>query len=100
MISKEYSRLDILATVSGIMIALQARVNGELSHRLGNGVEAALVSFGSGLIVVACIALYSPSIKLGIKNLRSAVAQGEIPRWTLFAGTLGGTFVAIQDHVS
>ena len=99
MISKEHSRLDILATVSGVMIALQARVNGELSHRLNNGVEAALVSFGSGLIVVAVIAVFSPAIKSGIKNLRGAVSRKEIPRWTLFAGALGGTFVAIQTHV-
>jgi transporter family-2 protein len=99
MISKEHSRLDILATVSGVMIALQARVNGELSHRLSNGVEAALVSFGSGLIVVALIAAFSPAIKSGITNLRGAVSRKEIPRWTLFAGALGGTFVAIQTHV-
>jgi transporter family-2 protein len=99
MKSKEHSRLDILATVSGVMIALQARVNGELSHRLGNGVEAALVSFGSGLLVVAVIALFSPSIKEGVKNLKGAVSRNEIPRWTLFAGALGGTFVAIQTHV-
>ena len=99
MISKEHSRLDILATVSGVMIALQARVNGELSHRLNNGVEAALVSFGSGLIVVGLIAAFSPAIKTGITNLRGAVSRKEIPQWTLFAGALGGTFVAIQTHV-
>jgi transporter family-2 protein len=99
MISKEHSRPAILATVSGVMIALQARVNGELSHRLNNGVEAALVSFGSGLIVVALITAFSPAIKTGIKNLRGAVSRKEIPQWTLFAGALGGTFVAIQTHV-
>jgi transporter family-2 protein len=99
MISKEHSRLDILATVSGVMIALQARVNGELSHRLNNGVEAALISFGSGLFVVALITAFSPAIKIGIKNLRGAVSRKEIPQWTLFAGALGGTFVAIQTHV-
>jgi transporter family-2 protein len=39
-------RLDFLAALSGVMIAMQARVNGELSHRLDNGLQAALVSFG------------------------------------------------------
>jgi len=63
MPKKSHQRLDILATVSGVMIALQARANGELSHRLGNGVEAALISFGSGLIIIALIALFSPAIK-------------------------------------
>jgi transporter family-2 protein len=99
MASKENQRLDILATISGVMIALQARANGELSHRLDNGVEAALISFGSGLLIIALIALFSPAIKEGARNLRGAVSRRELPRWTLFAGALGGTFVGIQTHV-
>jgi transporter family-2 protein len=81
------------------MIALQARANGELSHRLGNGVEAALVSFGSGLIIITVIAIFSPTIKEGARNLRGAVARKELPKWTLFAGALGGSFVAVQTHI-
>ncbi|MEN9882521.1 MAG: hypothetical protein RI916_948 [Actinomycetota bacterium] len=92
-------RLDLLAALSGLMIALQARANGELSHRLNNGLEAALVSFGSGLIIIAAIAALNPSIKEGIKNLRAAVANKEIARWKLLAGALGGSFVAIQTHI-
>ena len=92
-------RLDLLAALSGLMIALQARANGELSHRLNNGLEAALVSFGSGLIIIAVIAVFNPAIKEGIKNLRSAVANKEIARWKLLAGALGGSFVAIQTHI-
>jgi transporter family-2 protein len=92
-------RLDLLAALSGLMIALQARANGELSHRLNNGLEAALVSFGSGLIIIAAIAAFNPSIKEGIKNLRAAVANKEIARWKLLAGALGGSFVAIQTHI-
>ena len=92
-------RLDLLAALSGLMIALQARANGELSHRLNNGLEAALVSFGSGLIIIAVIAAFNPAIKEGIRNLRAAVANKEIARWKLLAGALGGSFVAIQTHI-
>jgi transporter family-2 protein len=92
-------RLDLLAALSGLMIALQARANGELSHRLNNGLEAALVSFGSGLIIIAVIATFNPAIKEGISNLRTAVANKEIARWKLLAGALGGSFVAIQTHI-
>ena len=81
------------------MIALQSRANGELSHLLGNSTEAALVSFGSGLIVIALIAPFNKSIKDGIRNLRAAVAAKQIPRWRLFAGVLGGSFVALQTQV-
>lgn len=92
-------RLDLLAGLSGIMIAFQARANGELSHRLGNSLEAALVSFGSGLIIIAVIAFFHPGIKRGISALRSAVSEKRLPRWRLFAGMLGGSFVALQTHI-
>ena len=92
-------RLDLLAALSGAMIALQARANGELSHRLDNGLQAALVSFGSGLFIIFVITLFNSKIKEGIKNLRQAVANKEIARWKLFAGALGGSFVAIQTQI-
>jgi transporter family-2 protein len=78
---------------------LQARANGELSHRLNNGLQAALVSFGSGLLIIFVITLFNSTIKEGIKNLRTAVANKEIARWKLFAGALGGSFVAIQTQI-
>jgi transporter family-2 protein len=92
-------RLDLLAALSGAMIALQARANGELSHRLNNGLQAALVSFGSGLLIIFVITLFNSTIKEGIKNLRIAVANKEIARWKLLAGALGGSFVAIQTQI-
>ena len=92
-------RLDLLAALSGAMIAIQARANGELSHRLNNGLQAALISFGSGLIILFAITLFNTKIKEGIKNLRQSVANKEIARWKLFAGALGGSFVAIQSQI-
>ena len=92
-------RLDALAAVSGMLIALQARANGELSHRLDNAPQAALVSFSSGLLFVGLYALFSPQIKAGIRRLRAAVKAGQIPVWRVFAGALGGSFVAIQTTV-
>jgi transporter family-2 protein len=92
-------RLDLLAALSGAMIAVQARANGELSHRLDNGLQAALVSFGSGLVIIFVIMLFNTKIKEGIKNLRQSVANKEIAPWKLFAGALGGSFVAIQTQI-
>lgn len=89
----------MLAAISGVMIALQSRANGELSHILGNSTEAALVSFGSGLMVLTLITPFNSAIKNGIRNLQRAVKAKEIPRWRLFAGVLGGSFVALQTQV-
>ena len=81
------------------MIAVQARANGELSYRMGNPIEAALVSFGSGLIIISLISAFNPAIKNGARNLRGALKRKEIPLWTLIAGMLGGSFVAVQTQI-
>jgi transporter family-2 protein len=94
----EHQGLDTLAVISAVMIALQARANGELSHLLGNGLQAALISFGSGLIIIAVIAVFNRNIKDGMVSLYRAVCQKELPKWMLGAGMLGGTFVAIQTQ--
>jgi transporter family-2 protein len=98
-VNKSNPKLNFLAAISGVMIALQARANGELSHRMGNPIEAALISFGSGLIIISLISIFTPSIRCGMKNLKVAVRSKEIPVWTLFAGMLGGSFVAVQTQI-
>jgi transporter family-2 protein len=95
----QHRRLNFLAAISGLMIALQARANGELSHRLDNGLQAALVSFGSGLIIIAIVAIFNSSIKQGVRTLSKAVKERNLPSWTLFAGMLGGSFVAVQTQI-
>ena len=97
--SKSNSKLNLLAALSGLLIAMQARANGELSHRMGNSIEAALVSFGSGLLIISLISIFTPAIRNGMKNLKGAVRRKEIPVWTLFAGMLGGSFVAVQTQI-
>ena len=92
-------RLDLLAALSGILISFQARANGELSLRLDNGLQAAFISFSSGLLLIAIISIFNPSIKNGARKLRAAVAAKEIAPWTLFAGALGGAFVAVQTQI-
>jgi transporter family-2 protein len=95
----KHKRLDFLAAISGVLIALQARANGELSQRLDNGLQAALISFSSGLIIIATIALFNPSIKQGVRTLSRAVKARDLPPWTLFAGMLGGAFIAVQTQI-
>ena len=92
-------RLDLLAALSGILISLQARANGELSLRLNNGLQAAFISFSSGLLIIAIISIFNPKIKYGARRLRAAVSAKEIAPWTLFAGALGGAFVAVQTQI-
>ncbi len=90
--------LEILSAISGIFIAFQSRVNGELSHRVGDSLTAACISFLSGFIVVSLIAFSKKSVRTGFSKLRAAVSNGQIPKYRLFAGALGATFVAVQTY--
>ena len=89
-------RLDLLAALSGILIAAQSRVNGGLSTALGNSTEAAVYSFSSGFLVLNIIALANPKVRHGIRRIIQGVKSGAPPVWRLSAGIMGGIFVAIQ----
>ncbi len=89
-------RLDLLAALSGILIAAQSRVNGGLSTALGNSTGAAVYSFSSGFLVLNIIALANPKVRHGIRRIIQGVKSGALPVWRLSAGIMGGIFVAIQ----
>ena len=81
----------------GVLVALQARVNGQLSTELENGLQAALISFGSGLIVLTAMLFIQPRMRAGFTHLRQALREGTIRPWQLGGGILGGLFVAVQS---
>ena len=82
-----------------MLIALQSRVNGELSNQMGDSLEAALVSFGTGLIFVSLISLFRKDVRAGFADIFKAVKLKQLPMWRLSAGMLGASFVAMQTHV-
>jgi len=92
-------RLGLLAALVGFLIALQSRINGELSHQLGNPLQAALFSFSSGLLVLGLVSVFIPGVRSGATKIREAIRDGHIQKWKLFAGTLGATLVAVQSQV-
>lgn len=92
-------RLDLLAALSGILVAVQSRANGELAFKLNNSLEAACISFGSGLVILLVITYFYDGIRNGLKNLVKAVESGSLPRWSLIGGALGGVVIAVQTHV-
>ena len=91
-------RLDLIAFLTATLFAFQARVNGELSNVLGNPIQAATVSFGSGLIVISLFAFANHGMRQGLAGIKRGLAEGGLQRWNLFAGMLGGIFVAIQTN--
>lgn len=89
-----------LSVVAGLALAAQARVNGELGLALGNGPLAALVSFGSGLVILTVAMMVWKPGRVGMGHLREAIRSGEVPWWVILAGASGAYFVLTQGVVA
>jgi bacterial/archaeal transporter family-2 protein len=76
------------AVVSGAMVALQQRVNGQLGVDLHDALLAALVSFGTGLVAVVLVVLARPAAR------RAMSALSQVPWWTKLGGLGGASLVA------
>lgn len=81
----------------GVLSSTQASMNGELAHVFGNGVQAAVWSFGSGWVVVSLLVLIAlPRARRGVVRVLTAIRHGDMPWWQVLGGTLGGLYVAAQ----
>ncbi|MET0781085.1 MAG: DMT family transporter, partial [Microbacterium sp.] len=80
----------------GVLTALQARINGQLGVRLEDGLVAAAISFGSGLLVLIVLSLAFPGGRRGFARLATGVRSGGIPWWMLAGGAAGALTVATQ----
>jgi len=89
----------VLSALSGVLVVMQSRINGELSMLMGDSLEAALVSFGTGLIFVSFISLVRVDVRTGYRDIFKASKLKQISSWRLGAGVLGASFVAISTHV-
>ena len=81
---------------AGVGLAAQARLNGELGARLGDGVAASLASTTAGLVVLL---LLVPTVAAGRRGLRSvgtALRTGGLRWWHCCGGVGGALFVASQ----
>ncbi|WP_373321678.1 DMT family transporter [Micromonospora okii] len=85
-----------LATASGVAVAVQSRINGELGVRLADGIAAAVVSFGVGLLVLLVLVPATPGGRRGLAALRAALADGSLRPWQCLGGACGAILVATQ----
>ncbi|MEU7169921.1 DMT family transporter [Micromonospora tulbaghiae] len=85
-----------LATASGVMVAVQSRINGELGVRLADGIAAAVVSFGVGLLILLVLVPATPGGRRGLVALRGALRTGTLRPWQCLGGVCGAFLVATQ----
>ncbi|WP_314651549.1 DMT family transporter [uncultured Microbacterium sp.] len=84
------------AVAIGVMTAIQARINGVLGVRLGDGIVAGLVSFSVGTLVLAAIVAALPSGRAGMGRLARGLRARRIPPWMLLGGACGALTVSTQ----
>ena len=86
------------SALGGVLLSVQARMNGELATVTGEPVEAAMWSFGTGLLVLTVLALTVPAVRAGLGRIRAAVRGGSLRWWQTIGGLSGGLFVATQSY--
>jgi len=86
--------------VIGALVSIQSKINSELAQQLGSGLRAAalsaVISFGSGLVLLTVIVLSHRTNRRGVAALYRGVARGEFPVWLILGGLAGALFVASQ----
>lgn len=90
----------IVSVLIGALYAVQSRVNGELGHQIGNGFTAAVISFGSGLIILSLGLIVFRRGRRGLQLVARAVSAKHLSWWHLFGGLAGALFVLSQGLVA
>lgn len=80
----------------GGLVATQSRINGQLGRELDDGYLAALISFGSGFVVMLAIALLVPGTRRGVVTVLRRIRSGATPWWYAVGGLAGALFVLSQ----
>ena len=86
-----------VAFAAGTVVAVQSRINGALGTALGDGVQAATISFALGLLVLVAIVAARSDARMAFAGLRSQVRGGRLPWWTLLGGLAGAAYVSAQS---
>ena len=89
----------VFAVLIGVVVAIQSRINGQLSVDLNNGLAAALVSFLTGLALVTVLVFGFKREREALFRIFVAVRNKQLVTWEVMGGVLGGFFVAAQSAV-
>lgn len=84
------------AALAGAGLALQARLNGQLGARLGDGIAASLASTAFGIVVLLVVVLGTRGGRRALGRIRVAFGAGQLRWWHCCGGMSGALVVASQ----
>jgi len=92
------------SVVVGLAVSVQSRINADLAVRLSAGddartaagFQAALISFGTGLVVLLVMLLVVPRLRASVRTIGASVRVGRLHSWQLVGGMFGAWLVATQ----
>ncbi len=73
-----------IGLVSGFLFGTQPSVNGHLARQLGHPLQASIVSFATGTLILVVVA-----IAFGVFPPRLRVPMGSLPWWSWGGGAIG-----------
>lgn len=85
-----------------MLVAVQSRLNGELGGILGDGIPAALISFGTGLLILLVATALVPPVRRALgrvwRTIRTPMrGYGGLRWWQCLGGLAGAFLVATQS---
>ena len=89
----------LLTILTGMLSPMQSSVNGQLGAHVGDGHLAAVISFGSGLILMSLIVFPNRRYRTAFLSLPGHLRKGTLPWPNFFAG-LCGAVIVLSEGVS
>jgi transporter family-2 protein len=86
----------VVAIALGLLVAVQARWNAGLGAALGDGVDAALLSYAIGWGLLTVVLLARPAARRALTGLPRLLSSGGLAWWTLLGGLGGALLIASQ----
>ena len=76
----------IFAVLIGVVVAVQARINGQLSVDLDNGLAAALISFLTGWTLLFFLVFGIKKERVGLFAIFAAIKSKDLALWEVAGG--------------
>jgi transporter family-2 protein len=88
--------LLVVAIMAAMLSPLQSAVNGALAGAAGDGNAAAVVSFGTGLLIMIAVVGAHPRSRSRALRLPAVIRHGNLGLWNYLAGLCGAAIVLSQ----